>query len=114
MNTATVTVLRGSAPGTDSYGDPLPSTVTRTDVEGCDVAPRYSSESTERGRAGVIVGWTVYAPAGADVRFTDRMELPGVTMLNPEGETVPAPCAIEGEPGNWGVGVEIQVKRAVG
>jgi len=117
----TVTIVRESPGGTDAYGDPTTSTSARTDIPLCGVAPRMSSEPTERGRQGVIVGWSVYLPAGVDVRSTDQMELPGVTMLNAEGEVVPAPCDIEGIPADWvnpftgwTPGAEVAVRRAAG
>lgn len=116
-----VFIVRQSPGGTDPYGDPIPSTTARVEQPGCAVAPRYSTEPTERGRQGVVVGWSVYLPAGADVRFTDQMELPGVTKVNAEGVTVPDPCEIEGDPGAWSspftgedFGFEVTVKRAVG
>lgn len=117
----TVTIVRAT-PGTmDAYGDPIPGTVARIDVPGTAVAPRMSTEPTERGRQGVIVGWTIYPPANSGFRFTDQVELPGVTMLNADGEIVPAPCEIEGEPAEWEnpftgdtPGAEIALKRAAG
>lgn len=106
---STVTVLRDSPGGTDAYGDPIASTTSRTNLLGCAVAPRYSTEPTERGRLGVVIGLSVYAPPGSDVLFTDRLEIAGVVY------------AIEGEPGDWvnpftgsAPGMEIAVKRAVG
>ena len=105
----TVTVLRDSAPGVDAYGDPLPGTVERIDIPKCGVAPRYSTEPTERGRQGVIVGLSLYAPAGADIRSTDRVEVAGLAY------------AAEGEPGAWvnpftgtDFGFEVALKRATG
>jgi len=101
----TVTLLRDSAPGVDPYGDPLPSTTERIDVEDCLVAPNGSTETTERGRSGVSTGWTVYAPDGTDARYTDGIEIRAVT------------CSIEGEVGEWPGspgGVVINAKRAVG
>lgn len=38
----------------------------------------------------MIVGWTVYAPAGSIVRTTDRALIRGVE------------CEITGQPGDWG------------
>lgn len=105
----TVTVLRDSPGGFDAYGDPITSTTAETNIPNCAVAPRFSTEPTERGRQGVIVGLTVYAPFGSDVLFTDRLEIAGVEYV------------IEGTPGSWSnpftgstPGMEIAVKRAVG
>lgn len=105
----TVTIIRESPGGTDVYGDPITSTVLRTDVAGCAVAPRYSSESSERGRQGMIVGLSVYAPAGTDVLFTDRVEIDGVAYVI-EGE----PAAWSNPFTGWSPGVEIAVRRATG
>lgn len=91
------------------YGDPIASTTATTDVPGCAIAPRASSESTARGRDGVIVGLTVYAPAGTDITRTDRIDIGGIEYR------------VEGEPGTWVSpfdgrerGIEIAVTRAVG
>jgi len=103
IGTETVTILRPSAPGTDPYGDPLPSTTTRIDVPDCLVAPRTSTEPTERGREGIVIGWQIIAPAGTDARYTDGIEIRGVT------------CKVEGEIADWGPpGVVINATRAVG
>ena len=101
----TVTILRDSPGGTDAYGDPIPSTTARTDVPLCLVAPNNSSESTDRGRSGVVTGWAVYAPTGTDALFTDRIEVRGIA------------CRIEGEVAEWPGspgGVVINAVRAVG
>lgn len=105
----TVTILRDSPGGFDQYGDPVASTTARIDVPGSAVAPRYSTEPSERGRQGVIVGLSWYIPVGADVRSTDRAEVKGVVYL------------VEGIPGPWvnpftghDFGSEVALKRAVG
>lgn len=104
----TITVMPGP-PGTDSYGDPLPITRTGGDITGCAVAPRYSTEPTERGRQGVIVGLSIYAPTGSDILFTDLIEVRGQVYM------------VEGDPGDWvnpftgwAPGMEIALKRAAG
>ena len=105
----TITVLRDSPGGFDEHNDPISSSTTRTDIAGCGVAPRYSSEPSTLGRNGVIVGLTIFAPYGSDILFTDRIEIAGVVYL------------VEGTPENWlnpftgsTPGMEIAVKRAVG
>lgn len=105
----TITVLRDFPGGFDEYGDPITSTTTRTDIAGCAIAPRYSSEPNAPGRNGVIVGLTIFAPYGSNILFTDRIEIAGVVYL------------VEGSPENWKnpftgstPGMEIAVKRAVG
>lgn len=91
--TVTVTVRRPA--GTDRYGDPLPAT-THT-VEGCIVAPASgdsgqsaSSERTDL-RDTVITGWTLYPPYGADLLYTDEVQLPGDDTW----------WQVDGEVGNW-------------
>ncbi len=101
----TVVRVRTTDPGTDQYGDPLPATEDRLDIPGCLVAPALSRESTDRGRAGVVVGWTIYAPPGTDVVFTDQLEVRGLL------------CTVEGEVGDWQGspgGVVISAQRATG
>lgn len=105
----TITILRGAPGGFDAYGDPVASTVARIDVPGCAIVPRYSSEPTERGRNGVIIGLSAYVPASAGITHTDRVEIDGVAYL------------VEGEPAlwsspftGWTPGVEVALKRAVG
>ena len=102
----TVTLLRDSPGGFDQYGDPIPSTTTRIAVDHCLIAPTTSTEPTQRGRTGVVTGWSVFAPAGTDARFTDRVEIPR------EGTIV---CRIDGEVGDWqGHVVVINAVRAEG
>lgn len=82
----TITVVRPPRRGPN--GDPVPGTGSRTDVEGCSVQPRVSSEDTA-GRDTVIVGQIAYIPAGTDITATDTIEFRGVTY------------AVDGEPGFW-------------
>jgi len=102
----TVTLLRDSPGGFDSYGDPIPSTTARIDVPRCLISPTVSTEPVIRGRYGVITGWTIHAPAGTDARFTDLVEIPR------EGTII---CRIDGEVGDWqGHVVVINAVRAAG
>ena len=102
----TVTLLRPSVIDPDPYGDPPESTTTRIDVPHCLISPTTSTEPTQRGRTGVVTGWTVHAPAGTDARFTDLVEIPR------EGTIV---CRIDGEVGDWqGHVVVINAVRAAG
>lgn len=103
----TVTVLPGST--TDQYGDPVPSARTGSTIDGCAIAPRMSTEPPERGRQGVVVGLTVYAPAGSDIISTDLLMIRGLTYV------------VDGEPAEWSSpftgwtpGLEVAVRRAVG
>ncbi len=104
-----ITILRSTPGGRDMPGDPIASTVDRIDVPGCAIAPRTSTEPSGRGRQGVIVGLTIYAPAGTDIRATDSIEIAEQTYT------------VDGEPGEWTnpfngatPGLEVAVTRAEG
>lgn len=91
----TVRILRtGASPGRDGRGQPLPGPDESFDVKGCVVTPRAQAPQVggpdQQSRDTVIVGWTVYAPAGTALRTTDRARIRGVV------------CEITGEPGDWG------------
>lgn len=58
-------------------------------VGGCDVQPGASQELLDHANA-ALIRWTVQAPPGVDVVFTDRVRYRGVVY------------AIEGEPAHWG------------
>lgn len=105
----TVTVIRSTPGGTDQYGDPKTSTIERIPIQGCAVAPRFSSDMTDRGRDGVVIGKTVYPPAGADIRATDRLELEG-DLYEIDGEPIEWRNPISGD----APGGEIALRRARG
>lgn len=105
-----VTRLRATT-AENRYGDKARQWANpdRLDITGCLVAPRTEGEDTANGREGVIVGLTVYAPAGADVLATDRVEIAGIVHT------------VEGQPGDWSgglsawrPGVEIRLKAVAG
>lgn len=85
---------RGPSPGRDSRGQPIPGTIAEHPVAGCVVTPRSASPAVggaeQQARDTVIVGYTVYAPAGSDWRTTDQVRIRGEV------------CEITGEPGDWG------------
>jgi hypothetical protein len=89
-----VTFTRLRAPKVDDgYGGLRPNwggNVTQVAYPGCAVAPRMQDgEERDRGRQGVVIGWTVYIPqVGIDVRFDDRGQIPQGTF---EVEGDPAP-----------------------
>lgn len=58
-------------------------------ITGCVLAPRTATEDTTAGRQGVIIGWTLYAPADVDLVATDRIEHDGRLY------------EIDGHPANW-------------
>ena len=106
---STITVVRSSPGGVDQYGDPISGTTTTTVIEGCAVAPRYSTEPSERGRNGVVVGLSVYAPTGSDILFSDTIIVDSVDYR------------IEGQPASWAnpftgwaPGVEVALVRSTG
>ncbi|MFT9821150.1 hypothetical protein [Lysinibacillus sp. NPDC056185] len=108
----TVTVLRANLV-TDRYGNEVWdwSDPDRTLVPGCAVAPRRTgaAEVTDLGRQGVIVGLTVYAPAGTDIRPSDRMEVGGrVYEVDGESGTWASPFT------GWAPGIEVALKQMEG
>jgi hypothetical protein len=111
----TISRVRRSPGGYDEYGDPVESTTTTSEIEGAFVAPRLDTslggtgEVMSRGRAGVIVGLTLYAPYGVDLTRDDQIDVDGVRY------------DIEGEPGawkngltGWAAGIEAALRRAEG
>lgn len=87
-------IRRGPSPGRDARGQPIPGPLTETAVPGCVVTPRTEGPPVggdqQQARDTVIVGFTVYAPAGTDVLTTDQFRIRG------------AVCEVTGEPGDWG------------
>ena len=82
---------------------------TSTDIDECVVAPRPQGEAHDDGRQGVIVGYTIYAPAGTDIVPSDRLTIRG------------NPHEVDGQPSAWvnpwtqvTEGVEIQARRVDG
>lgn len=96
--TVTIGVLR-QGPETNDPGtnNPIPGAVVRTDVPGCVVSPRSSSEI---GGPTVLSGITVLMPPGADVEASDRLDVAGVSYQ------------VDGEVGRWPGGVEAHGRRA--
>jgi len=105
----TVEIWRAEA-GTDEYGNATAGSFAKlVAVPGCAVAPRKELELVTNGRTGVILGWTVYAPHGTDVKAHDQ-----VRILDEQYE-------VEGEPGvwdspftGWKPGVEINIRKVTG
>lgn len=108
--TESVTRVR---PGTttDRYGATVDDWTDTSNlaITGCAVAPRDAEEDRGNGRQAVIIGFNVYAPAGADVLPTDRLIVRGDTY------------SVDGEPGVWTnpftditEGVEIRTRRVEG
>lgn len=79
----TVTIVRPGPPtGRDEYGIEIPGPPEEIPVPGCGIAPRdgnatAGNEKTQA-RDMVIVGLTLYAPAGTDLRPTDKVRVADV------------------------------------
>jgi hypothetical protein len=95
----------------DRYGGTVKNwdDTTEDTIDGCAVAPRLEGETTTGNREGVVIGWTVYAPADADVLATDRLRIRDVDH------------DVDGEPGEWRSpfsgarkGLEIRTRRVAG
>lgn len=105
-------VKRLRAPTTeDRYGGAVPDWDNATEkvLTGFAVAPRHEAEEHDNGRQGVIVGYTLYGPAGTDILPTDRLVIRGDTH------------EVDGEIGVWTspwtnvtAGVEIHAGRVDG
>ncbi|MGW7350947.1 hypothetical protein [Streptomyces sp. NPDC054784] len=96
----TVTVVRtGTSPGRDPRGQPLPGPDESFAVEGCVVTPRQENPQVggdqQQARDTVVVGVTVYAPPGTDVRTTDKIRV----LTGPYADQL---FEVTGEPGDWG------------
>lgn len=107
-NGETVTVLRPGTPTRDGYGNDVPGADVETEVTGCAVWPRTSSEDVQ-GRQQVIDGLSAVLPYGTDVRPTDRVRRNGLLY------------DIDGDPGEWRspltgteAGVQVDLKRVTG
>lgn len=120
-----ITVLRDVPGGVDVWGDPTTASTSRTDIAGCAIAPRYSSEPATVGRNGVIIGLSLYAPAGSDILFTDRIEIGGGGTVVATGLPVTPTTAkiyvVEGDAADWvspftgwAPGMEIALKLGLG
>lgn len=108
MTVSNATVVRVRGVALDEYGDPSGSPEEET-LDGCIVAPRTSSDVDDRGRQGVVVGLSLFAPFGTDITHTDQLRVDGVLY------------EIDGEPGRWKspfsgweAGVEVALRRAAG
>jgi hypothetical protein len=103
------TVVRVRPLGYDDNGDPIAGEPNRLAIDGCAVAPRSTSDITDRGRHGVIVGLSLFTPYGADIVHSDLLEVDGVTY-EVDGEAGPWKSPFT----QWEAGMEIALKRAAG
>ncbi|MFF5793683.1 hypothetical protein ACFY5D_16680 [Paeniglutamicibacter sp. NPDC012692] len=95
----TITVLSGG--GDDKFGNPLPT--TSREVTGCLLSPRATSESNNQ--SDYVQGEAIlYAPTGTAFRSTDKIQ-------TPEGAPIRGMWAVNGDPVNWPLGVEVQLRK---
>lgn len=90
----TLTILR--YPTVVDHGATVPNlagTPTTVVVTGCDAQPGAAQELLER-RETNRIAWTVFVPAGTDVRATDHAKVNGAATV----------YAVAGEPARWGSG----------
>lgn len=110
---ATVFRLRRIPGGVNPHGDQVDSTVERFELLGCAVAPvvggRFDPEIQERGRTGVVVRQTLFAPLGTDLRYTDELEVDGVVW---QVDGVPGPWRSPFS--GWLAGLEVMMRRSQG
>lgn len=110
-----MTIIRLRGPGKDTRtGDPIAGTPGQIEVPDAFVAPRSSSDINDRGRDGVIVGLSLFAPFGVDVIHGDQIRIIDETPFDGLYD-------VEGEAGQWKqpwsrweAGCEIALVRATG
>lgn len=101
-----ITQIRQSSAGTDSYGEPI---IVTTEIElEAIVAARTGSKTVGAAEITVTSGLTVYLPAGTDIQIADIFIVRGVRYV------------LDGEPfdwrnglGNWTPGTVIDLQRQI-
>lgn len=101
----TVTIL-STATTTDDYGNQS-TVVTEVAWGPCAVAPRSSSESVDSHAPAVIVGLSIYGPAGVTINADDKVRIDGV-LYDVDGQAGDWTSPFTG----WHPGIEVAVKRA--
>jgi hypothetical protein len=96
----------------DANGDWIEPAPGPVEVTGCAVAPRVNADTDDtdtRGRQGIVVGLTLYAPPGTALTATSRVQVRGETY------------EVEGLPGDWrnpytgrAVGISAALRKATG
>lgn len=85
----TVTIVRPGPPTQDEYGNDVPGAPTEVPLPGCGIAPRDGSgagnDELTQARDTVIVGLTLYAPFGTDLRATDKVRV-GAVLYEVQGQ----------------------------
>lgn len=80
-------------------------TTTSTVYDRCRFAPRSSSERTDPRAPAVITGGSVTRRGEFPVGRRDRI------VITNQHPLIDGTWQVEGDPGYWGVGVEVAVKR---
>jgi hypothetical protein len=112
-----MSVTRVRPAGRDRYGDPIDGE-SELDLPGAFVAPRTSSDASDHGRNGAVIGLALYAPTGTDAdRLIREGELVRTDMVR-DGSTL---YDIDGEVEFWtspfgssADGVEVALRRGEG
>lgn len=112
-----MTVIQRRRPATvgfDADGDPASGSPTDTTIAGAFSAPRDAavaagSEILDTGRQGVIVGLTLYAPAGTDLLHTDQVLVDGI-VYEIDGEV----ATWEHPKTGWRPGIVAALRRSAG
>lgn len=105
----TISRVRQTPGGVDPYGDPIAGTEAAEEIPGAFVAPRTSNDIDGPGRAGMIIGLTLYLPYGYDLTHQDLVDVDGERYR------------VDGDPGHWlqpmtgwKAGAEVALVRAQG
>lgn len=88
----------------DQYGDETTSEVRRP-YDRVRFAPRSSEERSDSRAPAVITAASLYRRGDFPVGRDDRIEIAG------QSEFVNGTWQVEGDPGFWGRGIEVAIKR---
>lgn len=91
-------------PAMDRHGDG--SYTFHHTIDGCAMAPRYSSEVNEN-RTSVIVGFSLFGPPGSDILAKDRVKTPDGNFYRVVGEAASWASPLTG----WAPGFEAALER---
>jgi hypothetical protein len=108
----TVTVRRAARENDPYASSPTRldwTTVTEVRITGCGVAPRSSTEPVVQGRSEVLIGLTLFLPAGSDIRALDRVVVRGV-VHDVDGD----PSVWRSPLTGWAPGLEVRAIRVEG
>jgi hypothetical protein len=104
----TARIVRVRKSGYDEHGDPIDGTARRT-LDHAFIAPRTTADLDGRGRHGVTVGVSLFAPYGTDLVHTDQVEIDG-ELFDVDGEVAQWRNPLTGS----NAGAEVALKRAAG